>query len=148
MQKQNNIFSITLIITGLVLSPAMAETTEDRIVLSQSLKINKTLVSSIAHILHNRGLDEEVAETLASDLLDEEDEMLLAMLIKELEAHKIASQESVLEYLSMAALHKQKLDITSYDQLIGMVAKITHKPVEENARKKLSQIVKQIRTLA
>lgn len=147
MHKQNNIFSITLIITGLVLSPAMAETTEERIVLSQSLKVNKTLVSSIAQILHNRGLEEEVAEELASNLLDEENKMLLAMLMKELEAQNIVSHLQVLEYLSSEALHKQKVDVRSYDQLIGMVAKITQKPVEENIRQRLSQIAKNPHTL-
>lgn len=140
MNKQYFI-TITLIVTGLAFNPAMGKTLEH--MTSQNQTINKSLTSSISTILHNRGLDEEVAKELAENFLDdEEDEMSLAMMMQHLENQNIATKEEVITYLSQAALHKQKLDVTSYDQLIGMVTKIKQKPLDANTREQLSQIAK------
>lgn len=140
MHRQN-FFTITLIITGLALNPVMGESVERRV--SYSSKVNhSSIVSGIVSILHNRGLEETAAEELAAELVDEEDGMLLAMLIQSLENQDIATKDEVLAYLSRAALHKQKVDFKSYDQLIGMVEKIKQKPIGQDIRKKLNDIAK------
>lgn len=144
MHKQNFI-TVTLVITGLALNPAMGETAERRAGYSQ---VNHpSVVSSIAKVLHNRGLEEDAANAIASEFVSEEDAALLEMMICLLENHDIVTREEVLAYLSKVALHKQKLDFKSYDQLIGMVEKIKQKPTEENTRKKLSELTKITRQL-
>jgi hypothetical protein len=144
MHKQNFIM-VTFIITGLALNPVMGETAERRTGYS---KVNyPSVVSSIAKILHNRGLEEDAANAIASELVSEEESSLLEMMICILENHDIVTREEVLAYLSKAALHKQKLDFKSYDQLIGMVEKIKQKPTEENTRKKLNELSKVTRQL-
>ena len=144
MQKQNNIITITLIITGLALNPLMGESVESRVGYN---KVNhSSVVSSIAKILHNRGLEENAAEMIASELVNEDDSMLLA-LMHNLENHNIATKDEVLVYLSQLALHKQKPDFKSYDQLIGMVEKIKQKPIDDITRKKLRELAEVNKTL-
>lgn len=144
MHKQNFI-TVTLIITGLALNPVMGETAERRAGYS---KVNHpSVASSIAKVLHNRGLEEDAANAIASELVSEEESSLLEMMICILENHDIVTKEEVLAYLSQAALHKQKLDFKSYDQLLGMVEKIKQKPTDENTRKKLNELAKVSRQL-
>lgn len=139
MNRQNFI-SITLIITGLAFNPAMGEGVEQKV--SQNLTLNQTIRSSIADVLQKRGIDEDAAIEMTEQLIDEKDERSLAMLMHYLESQNIVTKEEVLAYLGQSALHKQKLNVRSYDHLLGMVAKIKEKPVDENTRKQLSQIAK------
>ncbi|MBD3791791.1 MAG: hypothetical protein IE918_06530 [Campylobacterales bacterium] len=134
-----NFITVTLIITGLALTPVMGESTE-RSRIGYSKVYHPSVVSSIAKILHNRGLEEDAAELIASELVSEEENTLLAMMMHMLENHDIVTRDEVLAYLSQAALHKQKLDFKSYDQLIGMVEKIRQKPTDELTRKKLKEL--------
>ncbi len=140
MHKQN-FLTLTLIISGLALHPVLADSEFNRVSHSQS--INQSVAGSIASILHNRGLDEDVANELALTLVDEEDEMLLAMLIHHLEMQNIVSKDEVLTYLSTAALHKQKFDFHAYDTLVGMVSKITQKSLDQRTLSQLRLMAKQ-----
>ena len=143
MHKQNFI-TITLIITGLALNPLMGETVENRIGYS---KVNhSSIITSIANILHNRGLEEDAAKAIASEFVNEEDEMLLAMM-GSLENYDIVTKDEMLAYFAQAALHKQKFDFKSYDQLIGMVEKIKQKPIDDITRKKLRELAEVNKTL-
>jgi hypothetical protein len=139
MNKQN-FLTLTLIISGLALNPVMADLVVDRAVSTQN--INHSISSNIASILYNRGLEEETAEELAAVVVDEEDEIFLAMLLQTLDAKKIVSREEVLDHLSSVALHKQKIDFKSYDNLVGMVSKIKQKSLDENTLKQLSYLAK------
>lgn len=135
-----NFITVTLIITGLALTPVMGDTSERRI--GYSKVYHPSVVSSIAKILHNRGLEEDAAELIASELVSEKENTLLSMMMHILENHDIVTRDEVLAYLSQAALHKQKLDFRSYDHLIGMVEKIRQKPTDEPTRKKLKDLAK------
>jgi len=139
MNKQN-LLTLTLIISGLALNPVMAEAVLNTVPQSQS--INHSVSTSISTVLHNRGLDEDVADELASNLVDEEDEMFLAMLLQTLDAKNIAIREEVLEYLSTVALHKQNIDFKKYDNLVGMVSKIKQTSLDDNTLKQLGYIAK------
>ena len=139
MNKQNFI-TLTLIISGLVLNPVMAETVHHTV--TQNQHINQSVVSNISTILHKRGLDEGVAEEMASNLVNEEDEMLLAVMIETLQMQNIVTKNEVLAYLSHAALHKQQLDFKSYDHLVGMVSKIKEKSLDPSTLKELSHLTK------
>ncbi len=140
MNKQNFI-TITFIITGLVITPAIADNVERNRV-TQNISINQSVKSSVSMVLFKRGLEQDSANEMVKNLLDDIDELYLAMLIDNLEMQNIVTKEQVFEYLSHTALHKQKLDFTQYDQLIGMVSKIQQKSLDKSTRKKISQIVK------
>jgi len=139
MNKQN-LLTLTLIISGLALNPVMAEVVINTVASTQT--INHSISSSISTVLYNRGLEEETADELASAMVEEEDEMFLAMLVQTLDAKNIASREEVLEYLSTAALHRRSIDFKKYDDLVGMVSKIKKSALDENTLKQLSYLAK------
>ena len=139
MTKQNFI-TLTLIISGLALHPVIADTEFHRI--SQSQNINHSVAASISSILYNRGIDEDAADEMSLNFVNEEDELFLAMMIQMLDERNIVSSEEVLEYLSTAALYKQNIDFKKYDNLIGMVAKIKQKSLDANTLKQLTYIAK------
>jgi hypothetical protein len=139
MNKQN-LLTLTLIISGLALNPVMADAVVNTVASTQT--INHSISSSISSLLYNRGLEEETANELAANIVDEEDEIFLAMLLQTLDAKNIVSHNDVLEYLSMAALHKQKIDFKSYDHLVGMVSKIKKSTLDKNTLEQLSYLAK------
>jgi len=142
MNKQN-FLTLTLIISGLALNPVMADAKVRADMESAPTQtINHSVSSSISTVLYNRGLEEETANELAANLVEEEDEMLLAMLLQTLDVKNIVSHKEVLEHLSTAALHRQTIDFKSYDALVGMVSKIKKCTLDENTLKQLSYLAK------
>lgn len=138
--NKHNFIGITLVISGLTFNPAMA--TQIPYVAAQSQTNITTVSSSIATILHKRGIDEEVAHELTGKLL-EEDEELLALMIQNLEEGcNSVSREEILEHLSTIALHRQNVHFDSYDHLVGMVSKIKQKALDENTLMQLHSIAK------
>jgi len=142
MNKQK-LLTLTLILSGLVLTPAFAEVrVEIESALTQTQNINHSVSSGISTVLYNRGLDEDAAEEIAANFVEAEDEMFLAMLLEALDAQNIVSHGDVLEHLATAALHRQKIDLKKYDNLVGMVSKIQQKPLDTNTLEKLSYLSK------
>lgn len=145
MHKQNFI-TLTLIISNLAFTPVMADAVFTTAV-SQGQKINDSVTSDIASILYKRGLEKEAADEISESFVSVEDEVLLAIVIEELDKENIASRKEVLEYLSTAALHKQKFDFHSYDHLVGMVTKIKQRSLDSKTLKKLHTIANSDRQL-
>jgi len=137
--KKHNFISITLIISGLALNPLMATTVSHRV--AQSQKNINSVSMSVASILHKRGIDEEVAYELSENHL-EEDELLLAMMIQNLEDGCMVSKEEILEYMSTAVLQRQNIHFDSYDHLIAMVSKIKQKSLDTKTLQNLRDIAK------
>jgi len=143
MNKQNFI-TLTLIISGLAFNPTVAEVRADiESAPTQTQTQNRTsVVSGISTVLFNKGLDEDVAEELAENLVEGEDEMYLSLLLQALDARNIVSHAEVLAYLGNAALHRQSVDLKKYDDLVGMVSKIQKKALDANTLKQLGYIAK------
>jgi len=146
MNKQNFI-TLTLIISGLAFNPAVAESVEfDRVGMKPTPTTQKqnctSVASGISTMLYNKGLDEDVAEELAENLVEGEDEMYLSLLLQTLDVQNIVSHEDVLAYLGHAALHRQKIDLKKYDDLVGMVAQIQKKALDKQTLEALGYIAK------
>ena len=141
MNKQN-LLTLTLIISGLTLNPAVAEELKLEAPIQTQNHNASTVSMGISTVLYNRGLDVDVADTLASNFVNAEDEMFLAQLLQTLEVQNIASRDEVLAYLSTAALHRQKIDLKKYDALVGMVTKIKHRSLNKHTLKQLSKLSK------
>jgi len=139
MNRQNFI-TLTFIISGLALNPVMADAVLNTV--SHSQNINHSVSSSISSLLYNRGLDKDAADEMSENLVSEEDEILLAVLMQKLDRQNIVSRKEVLEYLSTKALHKQNLDLYSYDHLVGMVSKIKQESLDSKTLKQLHNIAK------
>ncbi|HIQ26928.1 MAG TPA: hypothetical protein EYH42_00330, partial [Sulfurovum sp.] len=65
--SKENILRITLFVSVLAFNPVIAETFKPKINIQ-----TKTVKSSIAKILHTRGLDEEVAEEIVHKAMNDE----------------------------------------------------------------------------
>ena len=138
MDKRNFI-SVTLLVSALAFNPLLAEQRNSTTI--SQIKTS-TVSSSIASILHKRGLDEDAAQEISKNLV-EEDEALLAMMMQNLEDEcSVISREEVLEYLSTAALHRQNVRFDSYDHLIAMVSKIKQTSLDTKTLQHLRYVAK------
>ena len=139
MDKRNFI-SVTLLISALAFNPLIAS----------ELIINKpstqrqvnTVSNSIASILYKRGLDADVAHDLSKELVDDNDELLEAMINNIVNIYHDITQEEIFEHLSTLALHRQNIDLSSYDHLVNMVTKIKSKALSQMELKQLSTVSK------
>ena len=138
MDKRNFI-SVTLLVSALAFNPLLAQQLNANIS-SQIERI--TVSSSIASILHKRGLDEDAAQEISNKLVDEEDALFALMIENLVNECSSVSKDEILEYLSTAALFRQNVHFDSYAQLVNMVSKIKQKPLNEKTLKQLSAIAK------
>ncbi len=136
---KRNIISVTLLVSALAFSPLVA--TELNTNTASQRQIN-SVSSSIAHILHKRGIDEDMAKEISKNLIDEEDELFAAMIDNLVNEYSSLTKEEVHEYLSTAALYRQRVDFDSYSHLINMVSKIKGKALNEQSLKQLSRVAK------
>ncbi len=138
MDKRNFI-SVTLLVSALAFNPLVA--TEFNTNTTSQRQIN-SVTGSIAHILHKRGIDEDMAKEISQNLIDDEDELFAAMINNLVNGYSGLSKEEILEYLSTAALYRQTVDFDSYSHLIHMVSEIKEKPLNEQSLKQLSRVAK------
>ncbi len=100
-----------------------------------------TISSSIASILHKRGLDVDAAKDISNNFTD--DDNLFDLMIKNLEnGCAILRKEEILEYLSTVALYRKNIDLTSYSCLFDMVYKVKQKPLNKKTLKQLDNIAR------
>ena len=136
---KRNIISVTLLVSALAFNPLVA--TEFTTSTSSQRQIN-SVSSSIAHILHKRGIDEDMAKEISENFIDEEDDLFTAMIDNLVNEYSSLTKEEVHEYLSTAALYRQRVDFDSYSHLINMVSKIKGKALNEQSLKQLSRVAK------
>lgn len=141
IMNSKNFITLTIIISGLVLNPLYAEKISDTIV--QEKSIDKSLKSSMSLALFKRGIEKEVALKLAKNLVNENDNIVLTMLIKNLEEKMIISSQEVVDFLSKKALKKESINFQNYDFLVGMISQIKKEPLDKNTLQILSEISKQ-----
>jgi len=132
--SKENLLRITLFVSVLAFNSVVAETfTLQK--LSQTHK-TKSVKSSIAKILHKRGLDADAAEALSDEMIL--DEVIFSeMLENVLQGCSEVKEEEVLTYLSKEVLFRKTVRLESYDYLLSMVASIIKKPLEKQALCKL-----------
>ncbi len=143
MDKRNFI-SVTLLVSALAFNPLVAQQLNTN---ASSQIQQRTVASSIASILHKRGLDEDAAQEISNNLVDEKDEFFALMIDNLVNNCSSLSKEEVLEYLSTAALYRQNVHFDSYAHLVNMISKIKQKPLDEKSLIKLSAIAKQNREI-
>ncbi len=139
MDKRNFI-SVTLLVSALAFNPLLAQQLNTQT--SSQIKLN-TVSSSIASILHKRGLDEDAAQEISDNLVEEEDELFALMIDNLVNNCSSLSKDVILEYLSTAALYRQNVHLDSYAQLVNMVSKIKKKSLDEKTLGQLSTIAKE-----
>ena len=139
MDKRNFI-SVTLLVSALAFNPLVAQQLSTNV--SSQIQ-HSTVSSSIASILHKRGLDEDAAQEISNNLVDEEDELFALMIDNLVNECSSLSKDEILEYLSTAALYRQGVHFDSYAHLVSMVSKIKEKSLDEKTLTQLSAIAKE-----
>lgn len=136
---RRNLISVTLLVTALAFNPLFAEHT-----IKTNIQVKENRVTSnIASILHKRGLDEDAAQEISKDFVNENDELFAMMIENLLEGCNSVNRDEIMEYLSRVALHKQDVHFGSYGQLVHMVSTIKQKALDESTLAQLSMIAKQ-----
>jgi len=143
--SKENILRITLFVSVLAFNPVVAETFKN----TTNIQTQKeTRVStSIANILHKRGLDEDAAEEISQNFMPDDEELFTQMLENLLNGCKSMRKEEVLTFLSNEALFRKSVDLKSYDTLVSMASKINHKALDKATLKELQTVAKQNRQL-
>jgi len=138
MDKKHFI-TVSLLLSVLAFNPLIAN--ELYLDHTSSQRQINTVSSQIASLLYSRGLDEEVASELSRGLI-EDNELFEAMLNNLLIHHPDLTTDALFEYLSTVALHRQSIDLTSYDHLVNMVSKIKGKSLTKDELKAINHISK------
>ncbi len=134
-KMNKNIFTATLFITTLILTPVIISP------LSASTQVKQnSLTSSIAKILHKRGLDEDAARKITKEMIGEDDEQFEAMIRNLENGCAVLTQNEILEYLSKKALFKESVALNSYSFLVNMVHSIKNTPLDKQTLKELKTI--------
>ena len=143
--SKENILRITLFVSVLAFNPVAAETLKP--VTNIQTQKQTSVSTSIANILHKRGLDEDAAEELSQNFVADDEELFARMLENLLNGCKSITKDELLTYLSNEALFRKSIDLESYDQLVAMVSKVKEKALEEVTLKELQIVAKQNRQL-
>jgi len=143
--SKENILTITLFVSVLVLNPAVAEILKstNAIQTQQETRVS----TNIANILYKRGLDEDAAKELSQNFMAEDEELFASMLENLLSGCKGMAKDDVLAYLSNEALFRKRVDLQSYDQLVAMARGVQQKVLDKTTLQQLQNIAKQNRQL-
>jgi len=139
--SKENILRITLFVSVLAFNPVTAETFKPKNAIQ-----TKTVKSSIAIILHTRGLDEEVAEEIVHKAMNDE-VLFVKMLDNLLQGYEQITQDEVMHYVSKEALFRKEVKLENYDYLVAMVSEIKKTSLDKAVLEQLGKVAKNNRHL-
>jgi len=123
MDKRHFI-SITVLVSALAFNPLAATEVYLDVIHNGTQQQTNTLTNTIASYLYKRGLDEDAALEISRSFVDENHDDLKDMINNLVHTYRDIDHKDVFEYLSMSALHREKIDLSQYDHLISMVSQI------------------------
>ena len=141
--SKENILRITLFVSVLAFNPVTAETFKPKINIQTK---TTTVKSSIAKILHTRGLDEEVAEEIVHKAMNDE-VLFVKMLDNLLQGYEQITQDEVMHYVSKEALFRKEVKLENYDYLVAMVSEIKKTSLDKAVLEQLGKVAKNNRHL-
>jgi len=137
---KRHLITLTLLLSALAFTPLVAQEGEQHYTIAQ---VKPASVSDdVASILHEKGLDEDAAKSIARDLVSEDDARFTLMTENLLASCPTLQRDELMAYLSQEALHRQKVELNSYGQLVGMLTKIRQETPHRNVLQRLSHIAK------
>jgi len=129
-----NLLALTLLATSLTLNATVAQHTN--IITKQQ---NSSISSKLATILHKRGLDEDKAIEISKNFIDENEE-LFSLMMHNLINSSSYTQKEVLNQLSMMALQRKNIDLTSYSSLVSLAHSMSKRTLGSETLKNLEAI--------
>ena len=143
--SKENLLRISLFVSVLVFNPVAAEKLKPTTNIQTQ---QKTRVStSIAKVLHKRGLDEDAAQKISQEFVTDDEELFASMIENLLNGCKGISRDKLLAYLSNEALFRKSVNLEEYDQLVAMVSQIHQKALDDETLIALQNVAKQNKQL-
>lgn len=143
--SKENLLRISLFVSVLVFNPVVAETLKP--ITNVQTQQETRVSTSIAKVLHKRGLDEDAAKKISQEFVADDEELFASMMENLLNGCKDISKDELLTYLSNEALFRKSVNLESYDQLVAMASKIKQKALNEVTLRELQMIAKENRQL-
>ncbi|HFQ61787.1 MAG TPA: hypothetical protein ENK39_05755 [Epsilonproteobacteria bacterium] len=143
--SKENLLRISLFVSVLVFNPVVAETLKP--IANVQTQQETRVSTSIAKVLHKRGLDEDAAKKISQEFVADDEELFASMIENLLNGCKDISKDELLTYLSNEALFRKSVNFESYDQLVAMTSKIKQKALDEVTLRELQMIAKENRQL-
>jgi len=143
--NKENILRISLFVSVLAFNPVVAEVVKP--VSNIQTQQETRVTTSIASLLHKRGIDADVAEELSKNVVPDDEDLFALMIDNLLNECKSISKDQLLAYLSSEALFRKSVSLDSYDHLVAMINKIKQKVLDKTTLKELQTVAKQNRQL-
>ncbi len=139
---KRHFISVTVLISALAFNPLAATELSLNVLQNSSQQQTNNLTNVLASTLYKRGLDEEAAKELSENFLDAHSDHMDEMINQLVHVYPELSHHEIYEYLSSEALHRRSIDLSSYDHLVSMVAKIKGKALSTAELHKLQTVSK------
>ena len=143
--SKENLLRISLFVSVLVLNPVVAETLTP--ITNVQTQQETRVSTSIAKVLHKRGLDEDAAQKISQEFVSDDEDLFAAMIENLLNGCKGINKEALLSYLSTKALFRKSVNLEEYDQLVAMVSQIHQKALDDETLIALQNVAKQNKQL-
>jgi len=144
---KRNIITLTLFLSALVFTPLVAQEGEFQLYTVTQQQPNR-ISADIAATLHQKGLDADAALRIANEFVKSDDVRFGMMFDNLLASCETLDRKELIAYLGEEALHRQKVELHSYGQLVSLVTKIKQHAPNDTVRKKLSDIAKRNNSIA
>lgn len=99
-----------------------------------------TFSSAVSLYLYKKGLDKNVAQEKVSQFLvggDFENDLMVQNILNNFER---VNYEGIIEYIAQATLHSKKVDLSSYESIIGVLQKINNTLVDKQTLAKIEKV--------
>lgn len=133
--KNIQILTITLLAGALTLGAVTLPSPQERV----QTKV-KSISSTIAGILHRRGLEEDSSQAIANNFLDNNEELFSFMLENLKQGTTALHEDEILDYISTQALFRKSVELDSYAYLVKMTQGIKQKPLGKETLQELEKI--------
>ena len=143
--SKENLLRISLFVSVLVFNPVVAETFDP--ITNVQTQQETRVSTSIAKVLHKRGLDEDAAQKISQEFVTDDEELFAAMIENLLNGCKGMSKDELLAYLSNEALFRKSVNLGEYDQLVAMVSHMHQKALDDETLQALQNVARQNRQL-
>lgn len=133
--KNIQILTVTLLASALTLGAVTLPTAESK----TQAKV-KSISSTIASILHKRGLEEEASRSIAENFFQNNEELIAFMLENLKQGTTALSEDEILAYISTQALFRKSVELDSYSYLLSMTQQIRQRAPSKETMQELEKI--------
>jgi len=141
---KNHITKTFLVMTILITNPLDIQALEKnkprtKDINHSQIELQQELSKRLSIVLENKGIEKKSSKTIVNQFLKNNN--LSIKQINKLSSLDFVSKEKIIENLSMKALHKKKIELDNYSDVVGMITKILNKPLNQAQLKKIGILI-------